>query len=231
MSKPRDVKGDFYLPGRDPVPRIQVVGIYDLVGFTKHVSNDELITAISTIEMQVKLVVSRKYWWDERTKKLDQESVLNQVLVRSTGDGYFIAFSHDLEDVEVLDVLTKLYQNIQQHHPVRLGINKGNNYVVPDLNKRVNIIGWGINLAARALQFAEKGQIICTSHFAQPLIKTNGGRFTEEIMQDIGDHYVKHDKLNLYNYHKDKEFGAPLTSAQRREVKPKKTKRKTTKKN
>ena len=230
MSRPPGVRGDFGLP-RDPVSKQQVVGIYDLVGFTKHVSNEDLITAVSTMELQVKLVVSPKYYWDERKKRIDQEGTENQVLVRSTGDGYFIAFSHDLEDIDVLHVLTRLYQRIRQNHPVRLGINKGDNYVVADLNKRVNIIGVGINHAARALQFAEKDQIICTSQFAQSLLDAHGDQITKEIMQDLGVQHMKHDELNLYNYHKDEEFGAPLTPDQRKDVKSKKKKRKTTKKN
>ncbi len=99
-------------------------------------------------------------------------------------------------------------------HEVKLGINKGANYVVMDMASRVNLIGWGINYAARALQFAQAGQIICTGYIAKPLIEEHGNIFTEAVMMDLGEQSVKNVKLHLFNYYKEGEFGAPLTEDQ-----------------
>ena len=92
---------------------------------------------------------------------------------------------------------------------VKLGVNKGANFVVMDMIRRVNVIGWGINYAARALQFAQPGQIICTEYVAKPLIEEHGNIFTEDTMIDIGEQVIKNVKLRLFNYYKDGEFGAP----------------------
>ena len=75
-------------------------------------------------------------------------------------------------------------------------------------------MGWGINLAARALGFAERGQIVCTNHLAEPLLRTDaslGGS-----LKKIGTRKIKKTTLELYNYFKKGEFGAALSSAQRK---------------
>ncbi len=135
------------------------------------------------------------------------------MLLRSTGDGYVVAFSEGLDDREILDVLAGIHSRVHRQHRVRLGINKGRNYIVKDVNERVNILGWGINLAARALGFAEPGQIICTEHFAKPLLKTD--KSYKKVFTLIGTRMVKKTELELYNYYKRQDFGAPLTADQK----------------
>ena len=97
---------------------------------------------------------------------------------------------------------------------MNLGINKGANFVIMDLTERVNLIGWGINYAARALQFAQGGQIICTRDFAEPLMREHGEIITEDIMVNLGRHKIKNTELELFNYYKPDEFGAPPTEDQ-----------------
>ena len=198
--------GDFGLPKR-PQSREQVVGIYDLVSFTDLPSNKQLLEAVRMIEIQLELTLDPEFYWDERARG-GIEKEINNILLRSTGDGYVLAFSQGSDDLKALRFLTQIHTAIKKHHAVRLGINKGENYVVTDVNNRVNIVGWGINWAARALQFAEDNQIICTDHFAEPLLKTYD-EIDDRMMIDIGAHTVKKARIHFYNYYKGGEFGAP----------------------
>ena len=217
MSERKYVKGDFGAVRRQ-LRRDQIVGIFDLVGFTDADSNDELLAAVKAMETQIGLVIEREdYAWDERERGgRSFEAKQNEILIRSTGDGYIIAFSQADKSIEVLQCLTEIHKGIGRiaENGVKLGINKGANYVLMDMCDRVNIIGWGINYAARALSFAEKGQIICTEYLAKPLIEEHGDIFLDEVMMDVGVRKIKNTELHLYNYHKEGDFGSPLSRDQ-----------------
>ncbi|MCH9052984.1 MAG: adenylate/guanylate cyclase domain-containing protein [Proteobacteria bacterium] len=215
MNKKAYIKGDFGNV-RTHIRREEVVGIFDLVGFTDIDSNDGLLAAVKSMETQISLVIGREdYAWDERERGgLALEAKQNEILLRSTGDGYFIAFSQADNDIEILNCLASIHKGISENvREVKLGINKGANYVVMDMVSRVNVIGWGINYAARALQFAQAGQIICTGYIAKPLIEEHG-TIMKDAMKDLGERTIKNVKLNLFNYYKKEEFGAPPTDEQ-----------------
>ncbi len=216
MNKKSYIKGDFGHV-RTQIRKEQVVGIFDLVGFTDLESNDGLLAAVKSMETQISLAIGREdYAWDERERGgFALEAKQNEILLRSTGDGYFIAFSEADKDIEILSCLTSIHKGISENvREVKLGINKGANYVLMDMNIRVNVIGWGINYAARALQFAQAGQIICTGYIAKPLIEEHGNIFTNDVMIDLGEQSIKNVKLRLFNYYKKGEFGAPPTDEQ-----------------
>jgi len=190
----------------------QVVGIFDLVGFTQIGSNKGLLHAVKTMQTAMEVVLTEYFHWGELDKR-GNESATNDILLRSTGDGYVVAFSQSYNDSDALNFLAELHNNIKERHPVNLGINKSANYIIPDVNQRVNIIGWGINWAARALQFANKNQIICTSHFADPLIESDHS--LNNVFEKVGERKIKSTKIKLLNYYKRNEFGAPLTAKQK----------------
>ena len=94
MARDMDKKGDFGLPRRR-FECDQVVGIYDLVGFTELPSNKDLVQAVSMLETELELKLSNNYYWGEIDPQGDDNSsgktcptVVNDVLLRSTGDGY-----------------------------------------------------------------------------------------------------------------------------------------------
>lgn len=206
-------KGDFGYSNR-PYQKEQVVGIFDLVGFTKIDFNDGLVQAVKSMQTAMEVVLTPYFHWGELNRR-EEESYNNDILLRSTGDGYVVAFSQGKNDSDALRYLTELHKKIKKQHPVNLGINKGSNYIIGDVNQRVNIIGWGINWAARALQYAEKNQIICTSYFADSLIQGDGSM--KKVLVEIGERQIKSTKIKLYNYYKNNEFGAPLTKEQKEE--------------
>lgn len=206
------IKGDFGSVRRH-IRRDQVVGIFDLVGFTDQESNDDLLAAVKAMETQIGLVIeSEDYAWDDRERggrALERNT--NEILLRSTGDGYFIAFSQADPIIDTVECLVKIHKGIARSgFAVKLGINKGANYVLMDMCDRVNLIGWGINYAARALGLAQSGQIICTEFIAKPLMEEHGDVFTEEIMIDLGERQVKNSTMGFFNYYKENDFGAPF---------------------
>lgn len=205
-------RGDFGLP-KKMREKDQVVAIFDLVEYTGLGSNKDLVQAVRMLETELNLSISGRYFWDDRSTG-QREKDTNNVLLRSTGDGYVVAFSEGLNDREILDDLTSIHSRVHKQHHVRLGINKGRNYIVEDVNERVNILGWGINLAARALGFAEPGQIVCTEYFAKPILKTD--KSYNKVLTLIGTRMVKKTELELYNYYKRQDFGAPLTANQKK---------------
>ena len=214
MAARKQDRGDFGLPRR-AISRPHVVGIYDLVGFTDLESNDELLNAVRTMQTQLELVFEREefYWGDIDRHGYEKET--NTLLLRSTGDGYVVAFTQGiLSDLAALQLLAEVHTKIRNHFDVRLGVNQGENYVVQDLNDRVNIVGWGVNLAARALAVAEKNQIICTQYLAGPLLETHGE--VSQSFDDLGIKKVKRTSVHLYNYYKKGEFGSPSKATQRR---------------
>lgn len=206
-SEVGDYRGDFGLSDR-PVEKQQVVGIFDLVGFSSNKSNDDLVAAVSSMDTRIKLGLGSTYFWGDRTLG-GWEADRNEVLLRSTGDGYVVAFSQDESEFDALQTLLKIYKGIRKSNNVNLGINKGHNYVVMEVNGLVNIIGWGVNYAARALQSAKNGQILCTEYFAKPLLKTHGDKISDKEMVSLGEHTVKEAKIELFNYYRKGDFGAP----------------------
>ncbi len=200
-------KGDFGF-NRKAVRRDQVVGIFDLVGFSKVESNKDLVSAVRAMETGIELALGDDYWWADRDTE-GFEAAHNEVLLRSTGDGYVVAFSKQDEDLDALEMLVEIYKQITKNNKVNLGINKGDNYVLMDMNNFVNIIGWGINYAARALQFARNGQIICTEFIAKPILKTHGDKVSNQEMVSLGRHTVKEAQMELFNYYKKQDFGVP----------------------
>jgi len=206
-----ELSGDFGYPKR-LIEKEQIVGIYDLVGFTKINSNKGLVTSVRAMQTAMELVLKDNFYYGElRMKK--QESPRNNLWLSSTGDGYIVAFSQGKDDLKALEFLTEIHNDIRKQYPIRLGINKGKNFLIGDLNERVNLIGWGINYAARAVGFAEENQIICTSHFAESLINSHGE--ISEKLKRVGKIKVKKTELEIYNYYKKGEYGSPVIKVQK----------------
>ena len=113
--------GDFGLSKRWR-EREQIVGIYDLVGYTDLDSNRDLMQAVKMLETALHLHLSPTFHWDERAVGGDEKST-NDILLRSTGDGYIVAFSQEIDDLLALEHLEKIHTRVHVRHAVRLGIN------------------------------------------------------------------------------------------------------------
>lgn len=72
---------------------------------------------------------------------------------------------------------------------VRIGINLGPVQVVRDINGQFNVIGDGINVAQRVMNFAEPDQILVSRSYYEV-----ASRLTREIEEMLAYSGIKHDK-------------------------------------
>jgi outer membrane biosynthesis protein TonB len=91
-------------------------------------------------------------------------------IVLDTGDGAALSFLGDPEDA--LFVAVKLRDSITEKQEaefpdlhLRMGINLGPVKLLKDINGRPNLIGDGINVAQRVMNFAEPDQILVSRSF------------------------------------------------------------------
>ena len=134
-------RGDFGFPQKKHVKR-QVVGIFDLVEFTELDSNKDLVQAVSMLQNELEMSLTPEFFWGDRAVG-GREKETNNILLRSTGDGYVVAFSANVKPAKALQHLVDIHRRVHTKHPVRLGVNLGDNYVVADMNGFVNIPGVG----------------------------------------------------------------------------------------
>lgn len=91
-------------------------------------------------------------------------------IILDTGDGAALCFMGDPEDAlfVALQFRELLWQHLEHDpHPmhVRIGVNLGPVRVVKDINGQLNVIGDGINVAQRVMNFAEANQILVSRSF------------------------------------------------------------------
>ncbi len=89
------------------------------------------------------------------------------VIVLDTGDGAAIAFIGNPEDA--LAVAIGVRGNVASlppgSLPARMGINLGPVKLVWDINGQLNILGDGINVAQRVMNFAQPGQLLASRSY------------------------------------------------------------------
>ncbi len=92
---------------------------------------------------------------------LEPVEVQDRILL-DTGDGAAVTFLGPPEDALFVGL------EIRERHgklPVRMGINLGPVRLLNDLNGRVNIVGDGINVAQRVMDFSGQGQLLVSRSF------------------------------------------------------------------
>jgi hypothetical protein len=95
---------------------------------------------------------------------------MNDRVILDTGDGAALCFIGDPEDA-LFAALNLRNALIDQQHTraipllIRIGINLGPAKLVKDINGQLNIIGDGINVAQRVMNFAEPNQILVSRSF------------------------------------------------------------------
>ena len=164
----------------------------DVVKFTKFGDNEKLRKVVRELHNAI-IDVFQALEWD-----VGGPVTQNSAIMIPTGDGYGIGFEPLLiEDAVALRYAAELSSRLDQEGcPIRSGINRGPCYVHKDVNGRLNLAGWGIVDAGRAMECGEKNHILCTQSFAAPLIQAK----KEENLQEIGKYFAKGRPLELYNY-------------------------------
>jgi hypothetical protein len=95
---------------------------------------------------------------------------LNDRIILDTGDGAAIGFLGDPEDalfvaMSLRDSLATEKADMADDLLIRMGINLGPVKILKDINKQLNLIGDGINVAQRIMSFAEPGQLLVSRSY------------------------------------------------------------------
>jgi len=164
----------------------------DIVQFTKKGDNEALRNVVRGLQNAVMDVFADLEW------DVAGPVTLNDAVMIPTGDGYGIGFEGTrVKDSEILEYAFVLSNRLKKEGtPIRTGISKGPCYVYKDANNRMNLAGWGIIDAERAMSCGDKNHILCTREFAKPLIDETG----EKNLHDIGSYKIKGRNLQLFNY-------------------------------
>jgi hypothetical protein len=104
---------------------------------------------------------------DILAESLKDISISDRIIL-DTGDGAAIGFLSDPEDALFVAMSIRDALNIEQEKSdmrVRMGINLGPVKILKDINKQMNLIGDGINVAQRIMSFAEPGQLLVSRSY------------------------------------------------------------------
>ena len=176
------------LPGNGPsVPvnradtlRKNILGtvmFLDLVAYSRH-----------AVEQQVAL---KERVNDLLTKALKGVPQASRILM-DTGDGVATCFLGDPEEALQSALLLRglLLQKYGKMLSVRIGVHLGPIRIVFDVNQRANVVGDGINVAQRIVDFAQPHQIVVSRAFYEVI-----SRITDNaagVFSPLGPHLDKH---------------------------------------
>lgn len=97
-----------------------------------------------------------------------------QRLAIDTGDGAAICFIADPQ--QTLDVALMLrrlmHKQVRPRLRARMGLHLGPVRIVSDINDRRNVVGDGINVAQRVMDFAQPDQLLVSSAFHDAMVRT-----------------------------------------------------------
>ncbi|GAB3472199.1 protein kinase domain-containing protein [Polaromonas eurypsychrophila] len=113
-------------------------------------------------------------------------------IVIDSGEGVATCFLGDPEDALQSALLLRglLLQKYGKMHSVRIGVHLGPIRILSDVNQRVNVVGDGINVAQRIVDFAQPNQIVVSRAYHEVI-----SRITDNaagIFSPLGPHLDKH---------------------------------------
>jgi class 3 adenylate cyclase len=113
-----------------------------------------------------------------------------------TGDGAAICFMGDPEEalhsaMLLRDLLGQRYGSLLS---VRIGLHMGPVRVIADINERVNVVGDGINVAQRVMDFAQGNQVLVSRSYYDVISRITDD--TADLFQYLGQYEDKHGRLH-----------------------------------
>ncbi|MBI5277010.1 MAG: protein kinase [Burkholderiales bacterium] len=113
-----------------------------------------------------------------------------------TGEGAAICFMGDPEEalnsaLLLRDLLGQRYRNLLS---VRIGLHMGPVRVVTDLNGSVNVIGDGINVARRVMDFAQPNQVLVSRGYYDVISRITDD--TADMFMYLGNFEDKHGRMH-----------------------------------
>ncbi len=153
----------------------------DLVGYSARSLND-----------QARIKQRLNAWVARVLESIPEDSRL----AIDTGDGAALCFMADPQEalraaMLLRDLLAQRYGNSL---PARIGLHMGPVRVVDDVNGRVNVVGDGINVAQRIMDFAEPGQIVASRACFDILSRI--AHDTAALFRYAGVHEDKHGRIH-----------------------------------
>jgi serine/threonine protein kinase len=151
----------------------------DLVGYSKH-SVDQQV-AIKTLFNEL------------INKAIDAVDESSRILL-DTGDGAAICFLGDPEEALQSSLLLRdlLLQKYGQKLSMRVGLHMGPVRMLMDINKRVNVVGDGINVAQRLMDFSSANQIMVSRAYYDVISRISEG--AEAMFEFMGARLDKHKR-------------------------------------
>ena len=127
-----------------------------------------------------------------------------------TGDGAAICFMGDPEEalqsaMLLRDLLGQRYGSLLS---MRIGLHLGPVRVISDINDRVNVVGDGINVAQRVMDFAQPNQVLVSRAYFDVISRITDD--TADLFQYLGQYEDKHGRLH--------EVYAAIPASQRSEA-------------
>jgi serine/threonine protein kinase len=113
-----------------------------------------------------------------------------------TGDGAAICFLGDPEEALQSAMLLRdlLGQRYGSQVAVRMGLHMGPVRIISDINERVNVVGDGINVAKRVMDFAQANQLLVSRSYFDVISRITDR--TAELFRYLGQHEDKHGRLH-----------------------------------
>ena len=148
------------------------------------------LVAYSTYSMEQQVAVKARF--NELINNTLKGIAEDSRIVIDTGDGAAVCFLGDPEEALQAALLLRslLLHKYGQALSVRIGLHLGPMRMVFDINNRVNVVGDGINVAQRIMDFAKPNQIVVSRAYydvVSRITDTAAGLFSP-----MGPHLDKH---------------------------------------
>ena len=153
----------------------------DLVGYSRH-----------SVDQQVAI----KTQFNELVSKAIAGVDASSRIALDTGDGAAICFLGDPEEALLSARLLRdlLRQKYSEKLSLRVGLHLGPLRMLKDLNDRVNVVGDGINVAQRIMDFSTANQIMVSRAFFDVISRISDG--AESLFEFQGERLDKHQRAH-----------------------------------
>jgi serine/threonine protein kinase len=149
----------------------------DLVGYSAHSVTQQVLLKTRFNELLTKTL-----------RGIEESSRV----IMDTGDGAAICFLGDPEEALQSALLMRdlILQKYRGSMMLRLGLHMGPVRVLFDINERVNVVGDGINVAQRIMDFAQANQIVVSRAYYDVISRITDN--TASMFRHLGPHLDKH---------------------------------------
>ncbi len=129
------------------------------------------------------------------SKAIDGVDTSSRIML-DTGDGAAICFLGDPEEALVSAQLLRdlLLQKYHQKLSMRVGLHLGPLRLLKDINDRMNVVGDGINVAQRIMDFSSPNQIMVSRAYYDVISRISDG--AEELFEFLGERFDKHERAH-----------------------------------